>query len=58
MDFDFEEFMARQSKDAFLELAKIVHDAINEICANDDKTNENLKLLQGNLNKLIGRIEG
>jgi hypothetical protein len=36
-----------------IDIAKILHDAINEICANDDKTNENLKRLQYDLNNMI-----
>lgn len=34
-------------------LAKFLHDVINEICANDDKTIENLKLIQRYLNSEI-----
>lgn len=36
-----------------IELAKILHDVINEICANDEKTQGNLKILQRGLNDWI-----
>lgn len=36
-----------------IQLAKCLHDVINEVCANDNKTNDNLNLLQRQLHDWI-----
>ena len=38
-------------------LVKYLHDVINEICANDDKTIDNLKDMQHKLNEWIKENE-